>query len=456
MPQQKLDGLMKWVARPEWAAELAEVAREHLEPACEETGVDFDELEEVLAPAQMAMLSSCVLEDFITRMREEDGRNVVDDYLKRRGWKESVTTKRYLHALRDSEMSLYEVGQVVPRQSFVARDLLRGGPSVLVSDNNVSGMLQNGDRIATRIIELNGKRIVSAGLLAFDHAMSEELLEVFEAAKDEMPDLVRDLTDEDGAPLDEVEQRKVLGLMTTTLAPTLVSTVWLESRLDGILGETMPETVTSEGDDVEYHEMRFPLLAGASVEAVRERLDGIAALDPEPSGDFWAWVAPRPAADDGALDGEEVLGSIGLDETGVTFMTDSAARAARGGALLTPALDGLVGVPSTTIRALQQAMDERSAGAPPHESKIRPEVQAEVLHSALEQYYRGLLGQPIPMLGNVSPREAALTAAGRVKLVAWLRELEGGTASHRDAGNPLGTYDFGWIWAELGVEALRT
>jgi len=82
-------------------------------------------------------------------------------------------------------------------------------------------------------------------------------------------------------------------------------------------------------------------------------------------------------------------------------------------------------------------------------------VQAGPLRSALERYYRDLLCQPIPMLGDVSPREVARTAAGREKLVAWLKELEDGAAGHRATGNLLGTYDFGWVWAELGVETLR-
>jgi hypothetical protein len=40
-------------------------------------------------------------EDFLTR-EIVDGRNVVDDYLKRRGWRESASTKAYMRALRDS------------------------------------------------------------------------------------------------------------------------------------------------------------------------------------------------------------------------------------------------------------------------------------------------------------------------------------------------------------------
>jgi hypothetical protein len=39
-------------------------------------------------------------------------------------------------------------------------------------------------------------------------------------------------------------------------------------------------------------------------------------------------------------------------------------------------------------------------------------------------------------------------------VVAWLKTLENHSAK-RPAGDPIGEYDFGWMWRELGVEALR-
>ena len=53
-----------------------------------------------------------------------------------------------------------------------------------------------------------------------------------------------------------------------------------------------------------------------------------------------------------------------------------------------------------------------------------------------------------------SPRAAAETPKGREKLAAWLKVLENHSA-RRPAGDPIGDYDFGWMWQELGVEALR-
>jgi hypothetical protein len=66
-----------------------------------------------------------------------------------------------------------------------------------------------------------------------------------------------------------------------------------------------------------------------------------------------------------------------------------------------------------------------------------------------------LLDQPIPMLGNKSPRAAVRTAKGRVKVVDWLKTLENRAAESAGRNGEIANYGFGWLWAELGVAELR-
>jgi len=66
-----------------------------------------------------------------------------------------------------------------------------------------------------------------------------------------------------------------------------------------------------------------------------------------------------------------------------------------------------------------------------------------------------LLDQPIPALGNKSPRAAARTANGRAKVVDWLKTLENHTAKFAGSNEGMATYDFSWVWMELGVNELR-
>ena len=37
----------------------------------------------------------------------------------------------------------------------------------------------------------------------------------------------------------------------------------------------------------------------------------------------------------------------------------------------------------------------------------------------------------------------------------WLKHLENRSSSQLDANDPMATYDFTWIWRELGIENLR-
>jgi hypothetical protein len=92
---RSLQGLMKWLTRAEWRDRFAEIYDRHLLPACEQTGLDADEVVEILGKSWfMTTVWGCAFEDFLTR-EDADSRNIVDDYLKRRGWKESASARAY-------------------------------------------------------------------------------------------------------------------------------------------------------------------------------------------------------------------------------------------------------------------------------------------------------------------------------------------------------------------------
>jgi hypothetical protein len=139
MPSSKsLAALMKWLNHDDWGDVFFSVLDQHFK-AREAHGLEASELEELLGDAGFANLWGSAFEDFLTR-RDAEGRNIVDDYLKRRGWKETATNKRYMSALQHSVMSLYEVSAIVPGVSFLARDLVRGGDPVHVHERSGSKM----------------------------------------------------------------------------------------------------------------------------------------------------------------------------------------------------------------------------------------------------------------------------------------------------------------------------
>ena len=112
-----LAGLMKWLRREEWRDALNELLDRHLGPACAKADISFDELPDIVGDHHSGVLWGCVFEDLLARDLD-DGRNIVDDYLKRRGWKESASNRAYMTALRSSVMSLYEISDIVRDESL--------------------------------------------------------------------------------------------------------------------------------------------------------------------------------------------------------------------------------------------------------------------------------------------------------------------------------------------------
>jgi hypothetical protein len=76
-----------------------------------------------------------------------------------------------------------------------------------------------------------------------------------------------------------------------------------------------------------------------------------------------------------------------------------------------------------------------------------PEV-SEALTQWLEQYSAAWIDQPVPALGDMTPREAARTRAGRERLDVLLKQMENDAARMPGPG----TMDVGRIRAELGLE----
>ena len=122
--------------------------------------------------------------------------------------------------------------------------------------------------------------------------------------------------------------------------------------------------------------------------------------------------------------------------------------------LLSEVLDGSVAQPLVEIQTLEQSMANRNS-APPPKLNLSEQERHSIIHDGLDRHYRDLLDQPIPALGNKSPRAAARTAKGRAKVADWLKTVENHTAQMAGRNDEMATYDFTWLWTELGVIELR-
>jgi hypothetical protein len=470
---QSLAGLMKWLTREPWRDGFADVLEQHVAGPCEAAGIaSIEELGERAGAHWATTLWGCAFEDFLTRDVEGVG-NIVDDYLKRRGWKENAVDRAYMAALRSSTMSLYEVSDIQPSQSFLARDLLRGGEPIRVFEHTATKTIKPWDRLAMRIVEVRGKTVIGGGLLPFEHQLAEKMIGTFAATKKRIAKDAPAFFDELGIDAGDPEVNRLITSATSPsellrVSAPLFSTLFLVDLLDRVLGPKLPQLANSDGEAMEVIALVYRLKRGVTQEKVRATLDQAPDLDAA-SPTFWNWLAPKdavpkqsPRGKGKALgytstlgDGSIVLGTIELKAKTLELRVNSASRAERGRAMIAALLDGLVGAPLMQRQTVEQALAERSnRKSAPKGSGLTLDEEHQVIHSVMDKHYRQQLDEPIPALGNISPRRAARSAKGREKLVAWLKLLENQAARH-DPDDPMASYDLSWIWRELDVADLR-
>ncbi len=153
--------------------------------------------------------------------------------------------------------------------------------------------------------------------------------------------------------------------------------------------------------------------------------------------------------------GDTVLGSIEIKKGTVVLSTNSRKRAARGEMLIAAALRGLVGEPVREEVTADQLLMERRSRPRKSPTQVPPEQARAIIHAHLDQHYGKTLDEPLPALGGISPREAARSEVSRAKFVDWLKDMENHAAKAGDSADPMASYDFGWIWSDLGVAELR-
>jgi len=462
-----LEGLIKWSTREHWADRFEETLEDHLLPACDEANLEIDDVVSTVGEDLfMRTVWACAFEDFLTR-EFEDGENAIDDYLKRRGWKESASVRSYMTALRSSTMSLYEVSDIVSGKSFRARDLIRGGEPVLISERNATRGLRPWDRIAARVVQVGSQMQICGGVLTFDHETSEIFLETIRKFESLSSEEKREFAEANGQEFDDAADLSPTERLRA-IAP-MFTTFWLVDAIDRIETPRIPDLRNAEGDEFMLCEARYPLANGKTADDIRAVLE--ARLEYRPtSTTSWSWVDPgkssargsdRDEASEESLtfetwsdDGALVLGDVRLEDEALVLSVNSRQRSDRGCALLSEILGQRVGQPSVKMESIEQIMASRDS-AMPHQLDIPEEEHRAIVHDYMDRHYRDVLDQPVPMLGGETPRAAVKTDSGRIKVIEWLKMMENRTAKSADLNSPMANYSFGWLWTELGISELR-
>jgi hypothetical protein len=380
-----------------------------------------------------------------------------------------------MKAIRRSVMSLYEVSDIVPGKSFLARDLIRGGEPVRVTERSGSTQLKPWDRLAVRIVPLAGGYQASGGVLCFGLETSEKLIAALGRFEQRLESEMHDLADEIGAGPDAERLADIIangmasGASLKVAAP-IFTRIWLSDALDHALNPHLAKLVNTDRDEIVFCTLTFPLASGASADAVCSTLAAVEDLRRD--GDaFFNWIrpegAPRPlqaqpsiTRDTTHSEGGRVLGSIEVTEAAVVITTNSRQRAERARTKFGGLLGARVGEPTLETETPEEAMAKRKEtpktdGEAAPKLVLPPDEERRLVHACLDDHFRRTLDQGLPMLDGMTPRQAAKTTAGRAKVAIWLKYLENQSSKRPDSDDPLGTYDVGWLWTELGVAELR-
>ena len=451
--------LMKWSAKDEWRPYRELMFSKHFDTICDRHDISEEEISDLLGDGY-GMLFGCVFEDFIATRFEEDGeKNIIDDYLKRRGWREKVPAKRYLEAIRNSVLSLHEVVDLNPGHTMTVRDLVLGGDPVTVEEKLGSETAVRWDRIAGRIVTVNRKNYFTGAMLLFSQEISDEVL----SGIDEMLNNVKKTLRREAKKLKEPMNFEDMDLRAMFLRSSaqLFTSTWLTNALEQALAP-MPDIRNSDGDELVFSEARFPV--SGEISEVIAGLDEIGEfVRDDPDELRWTWLgtgspSTRVADENGLAmetdhaSGRTVLGGMELVKGALILSTNSTTRADQGQRLLLSRLKGLLGLPLTSHQTLEKMLEEHP-DTPPIEDELPHEIAEQAIHSYLDSHYRQSLDEPLPILDDKTPRQAVKTKKGRAQVKSWLKKLENSEA-RRAASQGQEPYDFQWMWRELKIDDL--
>ena len=400
-----IDNLIAWSTREEWAPLREEILADHFDEVLDRFGISVDDIAEKLGGPAIGMVLGCVIEDFFAARFGEDGDNVVDEYLRRRGWKEKVPARRYLEALRDSVLSLYEVVSLIPGKQMTVKDLIRGGEPVVVNEKSGSETAALWDCIAARVVNVNGQTYFTGGMLLFDRQLADDYIAGLEKMLASAQRKMRAKAKTKGETVD-VSDSDLRNALLENASPMFVQ-IWLTDALERV-SRPMPEVRNTDGDEIVFAEVRFPI-TGVERDVIG-RLDACRDFDrDDPESRHWTWLdAAKPrkgsrasakSAGDGATwdtkndAGARILGSVEIKGRAVILSANSMRRAEHGQGLLAAILADSVGQPMTSVQSLDRVLDERR-DSPPLEPQLPPEVAAEAVRIYLDQHYREAIDDP--------------------------------------------------------------
>ena len=379
-------------------------------------------------------------ESFLASEFGPDRVNLIDEFLKRRGWQQTPRARKYLQGIRATPASLYEVHDVAPGQWIELRDLHREGPPRRILEESGSRSAQRWDRLVARVVTAGSEDMLAGGVLPLARESAEALESILTRARDKGRRAALAFARKYGVDLEFMLDDEVL-----QIADQAFLQVWVKGLLD-LRRRPLPGLSNTDGEPFLFTKTRLPVASGV-VREVARRLDTLTGWEREQDDTpSWTW---QPATGTPRT----IHATARLADRALIIEANSRERMERALAALRSALGSRIGEALTShedpTQMLEQSVhraETAAAGVPPLQG---PELDA-IIRQYKDAHYRRVLDEPVPMLDGKTPRQCVRTKSGRTRLVRWLKDLENGEL-HTAVASGEGPYDFAWLWEELGV-----
>jgi len=356
--------------------------------------------------------------------RDAAGNRLVDRFLATRGRLLSTGVAAALRTLQLARASLFEIEQVQVGSGFDVVDLM-SDEKIHIREISGTAQLKKWDILFAWVMEREGNiELTGASCFVQRAQLDRALAAIDEALEDER------------AEHPDVPDRDLVG--SVAWAPVLALRA-------AYAAASKPELRTTDGEELMFCKSHY---TATNMTTVRRRLAKVGALQPDAEGFVWLDRSRAKRRNETPT----VLGHITLDSDGLVLETMSKERNARGRELLERTLGSAITHRADTLQDVHSAVEAHRGRAGERRDEVPEEVQRESIGTYLRDYYVRWLDEPIPALGNKTPRKAVKTKKGRALVTALLKDIENGT-SKQVGGEAV---DFAALRRELGLEVEAT
>lgn len=368
------------------------------------------------------LFTMCVHDCCAVDLPLENGGRLIDVYMKKHRDQLHPMALEFLKNWKGSSLSLYEIRKVDFRKSLDLYDMF-SRKHLTVVNSELSEQTETDYTFFARVVQVGEEYLLSPSFLPVDPLIAEDIVHGLREIRKDTP-----------------------GSATLTWEKFfkkhwyVIPELWFEEQLRRTLPPVMHNT---DGDPIDAFRIVCQLKPGSlfKANAILAAVDGMERVSPK----AFNYVVEASEKNQTAME-NVVMATLELSGNVLEVEVNSLNRADRITDLLENWLgDLIVDMDREPIEFDPQAAQRHM----PPEDEIPPETREEILLEVLDRHMRKWIDEPMPALKGLTPRQAAKKAGPRKRLTVLLRNME------NDPPPGCESYDFSWIWKELGLKRNR-